>query len=289
MRVSSIFLFSTVLIISWNCKEVPPPVDLATPVGEFTTYIESTIETPQNKVVLIEEFSGASCTNCPQGHDALDNIISTHGEQVAVVSLHAGGCGPLVDPVPGDIIDLRSDDADDIIELIGDCGGIPAAMFDRVLYNNEEDEIINGGVTNWNSFVNTNLSNPAPLNLYLTKNYDATSKKLTVDIELHYTSEVLEDNSLTVMLTESGIITQQKLSNGSTDYDYEQNHVLRSIITPSTGQLIPTEKEAGRVLITQIESTLDASWNPDMMEIVAFIHNSSSNLEVLQAAHVKVK
>ncbi len=281
------FLSFTIIIslIFTGCKEVPPPVDLATPAGEFTTFTE-TPEAPQAKVVLIEEFSGVECTNCPKGHVALENIIDIYGNDVAVVSLHAASC-PLTNPIPpGE--DLRTNVAEDIVNLVGDCGGIPAAMFDRRMFPPEQDEILSVPTNTWQDYVDQSLQVSSPVNLYLQKDYDEATNTLAVDIEIHYVKDMPISNSLTIYLTESKIITPQDSLSVRVN-EYEQNHILRTALTPNTGQLIPTEKEAGRVLIGKYSTTLQPNWNPDNMEVIAFVHTVEDSLTVLQAAHNKVK
>ncbi len=43
-----------------------------------------------NRVVLLEEFTGKGCTNCPKGSRELENLLTQFPNNLVAVSLHAG-------------------------------------------------------------------------------------------------------------------------------------------------------------------------------------------------------
>src|SRR3954465_6930084 len=82
LALSSIILFA-------QCKEHNIPLDFTHHVGTGdTTYVlaSSAIPAPDAHNVLIEEFTGASCSNCPPAHDLLEVLEA--GGHVNVVSLY---------------------------------------------------------------------------------------------------------------------------------------------------------------------------------------------------------
>ena len=53
------------------CEEKGPLINFEDgPVASDTTYVAAP-ETPQTKKLLVEEFTGASCTNCPAAAEKL--------------------------------------------------------------------------------------------------------------------------------------------------------------------------------------------------------------------------
>lgn len=290
--VKLVFLFISIIIISCS-KEVPPAVNLTLAAGECTQYVDEVVETPQSKVVLIEEFSGLSCVNCPTGHAKLEEILTSYSGQVIIMSLHAAGCGGQTDPViPEQNLVIQA--ADDILNLYNSgCAGIPAASFDRLIFSGEADILVNGNVATWNSFVAGALSklpNP-PVNLTISKVFDDVTRALDITLRIHYTENVTTDNNFTIALTESNIITAQKLASppGAIDYEYPQNHVLRSLVTPASGQKVTTEKIPGGTQICSFSVTIDSEWDENEMDIVAFVHEAGDSLNVLQAASIHLK
>ena len=49
---------------------------------------------PQNKNVIIEEFTGRSCPNCPDGHRIANAIMEAYPGRVWAINLHSGGNSP---------------------------------------------------------------------------------------------------------------------------------------------------------------------------------------------------
>ena len=49
------------------------------------------IESKRN--VLIEDFTGQMCTNCPDGHRTITSLKEQYGSQVIAVGIHAGNFG----------------------------------------------------------------------------------------------------------------------------------------------------------------------------------------------------
>ena len=45
--------------------------------------------TPENKNVILEEFTGISCGYCPDGHSIAQGIENNHPNDVALINIHA--------------------------------------------------------------------------------------------------------------------------------------------------------------------------------------------------------
>ena len=73
-----------------SCKEVGPDINLHGNQNAIldTTYIESPVATAEVKNVVIEEFTGVRCPNCPQGHVIIANIKAANPNRIVAVSLH---------------------------------------------------------------------------------------------------------------------------------------------------------------------------------------------------------
>jgi len=83
-------LLPTACLFLHSCKEVGPDINLhgnQNAVSD-TTYIESPVATAETKNVVIEEFTGVRCPNCPQGHVVIANIKAANPGRVITVRLH---------------------------------------------------------------------------------------------------------------------------------------------------------------------------------------------------------
>ena len=45
------------------------------------------------RTVLLEDFTGQLCTNCPDGHRLIASLQEQYGENIIAVGIHAGECG----------------------------------------------------------------------------------------------------------------------------------------------------------------------------------------------------
>jgi len=43
-----------------------------------------------DRIVLLEEFTGKGCTNCPKGSREIENLLAIYDSNLVVVSIHAG-------------------------------------------------------------------------------------------------------------------------------------------------------------------------------------------------------
>lgn len=268
------------------CNEIGPPIDLGSGNVALidTTYLKATPAAPQHRVVLIEEFTGATCNNCPAGHVATNEIYLAHPDSVIIVAIHNDN--PQADPYPNEE-DFRTTEGIQISQRLGGSAAIPVAAIDRFEFPGETQEAVIR--PKWKNYTIEELKKMPPVNIDLDVAFDAVTREILVTATMEFTSTVTTPTNLSIMITESKIISPQKLQNLSTDYDYEHNHVLRGMITPVFGVVTNAATEAGRVVIKQFKYTLPATWDENNLEVVTFVHHNGATNNVLQAAHEKVK
>lgn len=278
------FLFVTGILLS-GCKEIPPDIDFSETIAD-STYVVSDIDSFQTKKILIEEFSGVRCQNCPAGHTRIKEILTNNPGRAVVITAHTGIYGDDLTAPYGGEKDLRITDADALTTIIGTSTGIPSAAFDRNVIDPSE---ANGSAylsfpSTWTTHANNYLSSSSPVNIDISSSFESTSRSLDIKVSLLFTQDVNTKNNLTVALVESGIVTTQK--DGSKDvFPYEQDHILRKFITPVTGVSTYSTTEKGRVIVKEFkETSLSDDWDISNMEIVAFVHLVGDSIRVLQAA-----
>ncbi len=286
LNLKKITCYSGVLylfvLLNSSCSEIGPNIDLAGNTLTDTTYIATEIEAPQTKNILLEEFTGVRCVNCPQGHEVLDNLENQHGERFIAVSGHSRF---LADPYPGDQ-DLRVEDAQALEDLLGPAIAKPSASVDRVLFPGETSLLY--FTQKWAGYVNQRMSASTPVNLYVETIFNENNRQLNVTVTLHYTTNEPQDNKLTIILMEDGIITSQ-LGNSGIEPHYVQNRVLRKVLTSTNGLTITESKTPGRVVVKSfIAENLPEIWDVSEMKLIALVHRSTGTTEVLQAVEKKI-
>lgn len=275
-------LLTIVSAILSSCEEVGPPIDLTDDVVIDTTYVADQVESPQVKNVILEEFTGVRCTNCPQGHELLDDLETQHGARFIAISNHS----ELLAAPYDDDQDLRVPDAQALEDFLGPISAKPSGSIDRKLFSGEISLI--NFMQKWANYVNQQLSLTTPVNIHIETDLNSSNRDLDIVVTLHYTQEVLEENKLTILLMEDSIITQQ-FDHGTLDSAYTQNRVLRDVITSTNGEAISTTKEAGRVVVKGFRlENMPAIWNTEQLRVVALVHYGGTSKEVLQAVQKEV-
>lgn len=249
-------------------------------IDENDRYIPVDRPEPSDKVVLIEEFTGAMCANCPNGAAAVQQIKQTYGDQVIAVSLYPSQMPQLTRPTA---VDLRTDIATEIFSAYnGVQRGLPSAMFDRTSYQGNYLQLV---PTAWITPVTELLTNStSPVDITMDCQYDKDSRKLTVDYTVDFVNAYAEDVNFQLYLLENGIVSPQLTTTGM-NKEYVNNHVLRAGINGTWGDNLGSAFPLGAKETRTHEITLDAKWIPENCSVVGFLYRSSDRT-VLQAAEI---
>lgn len=279
MNMKLIIPFVAVLISGFlvsGCEELPPKI---TPCQT-------------DRVILVEEFTGVSCVNCPTGTEKLEQLASQNPGKLVIVGIHAGYWAQ---PNAGNQnTDFRCADGS-VLEstYLGPVSGYPAATINRAIFEGENELPI--GLNKWAGNITRELCKRPIASLSITPTYNEQDRKATVTVDVvpsDFFNEVLEEDlAITIMITESDIEAYQKTPTGS-DYEYKHKHVLRDVITDNaSGDILITEGNAfttQQKVITDYE--VSADWDPEHCHVVAFIHyKDDNNKYVLQAAETKLQ
>ena len=92
---------------------------------------------------------------------------------------------------------------------------------------------------------------------------------------------------LSICIVENKIKDAQLTLTG-VDTDYIHNHVLRTFVSSIQGDVLKPIVVNDKKTYTYT-TAYPATWNPDQLAIVAFIHNPGPGYEVIQAVEKKVQ
>jgi len=278
------------LVALASCKEVGPHIETLVKVD--TTYTAPT-ETPQPRNVMIEEFTGVTCANCPAGHELIETIEAKYPGKVLEARIYPFNFGQ-ANPVAGMTKqDFRTQDGTDLAYIyFGGLSFMPSAVIDRVPLSGQ----IMQSSTDWANSVDTRIATATPLNMYVTSTYDASTKTANVEVKTALTQDISKKMILNVIIVEDSIIDAQEYPDHK-DPNYLHQSVLRSMVTGYNGSGIFTDtvynnkpKPAGLVNIRYFDVKLNDTWVPEHCRVIAFIaNNQGTDMEVAQAvtAHVK--
>ncbi len=275
--ISSCLIFSFFILsfLFTACEEIAPTLNPVTPNpgGEDSIV----------RKVLIEEFSGVRCVNCPAGSAAIENLLNIYGDQLIAISIHAGFFAP---PYPESKYDFRTADGNNLLSYLKEPLGYPTAVVNRKLFDMEFDLHLSQG--QWAGFIAQEAAAAPQVSLELIKNYDTISRQLNIEVNIKTLEPITgEDIRLSLALTETDIIDVQLAPSGKVN-DYKHKHVLRDFITNYDGNPIPEIKEKGVTLTKSFTYTLSANYIAKNCTIIAFVHLNGEKKDVLQAEQGKV-
>ena len=222
------------------------------------------------RAVLVEDFTGQRCINCPNAAEEIERLQQQYGEEnVVAVSIHSG---PLAVYPSGQVTGLRT--------ALGD------TYYDYWKVEAEPSGLINrkGGVVfqnQWQALVFQELQQPTQQSITIACE-KVTPAKANITIDVSTSTDVKA--KLQVWLTEDSIVAPQMMPDGTMNADYIHHHVLRVSANGDWGDDIALNK--GKSQTYPYTMTLSPEWDADHLYIVAFIYNDEG---VLQVCRNKIK
>lgn len=238
----------------------------------------------QKRIVLAEELTGVRCPNCPEGTDALVALDKQYGEQLVVVSIHAAlGYDQ---PYNNSLYDFRTSKGTELANYIGSAFFFPTAAINRRILPPETEPYLPR--QQWAGIIGEELEKPLSVSIDLKTTYDAGSRKLDISADITPAEDLSGEHRITVMITQDSIVDVQKVEL-VTVTNYVHRHVLRSIVTQATGDIIAEPLVANNTIKKTFTLNLPAAWEAKHCSVVAFVHRGGDpNKEVLQAAEKHV-
>ena len=227
-------------------------------VSEPDRFVEAEI-VPQ-RAVLIEEFTGQDCQNCPDGHQAIKDILATLGDSVVPVSIHASNLAY------GGVLGLKTDVGDDYYQRAGS-PALPSAVMDM------QTQALQ--IKQWASAINNLIMQPTPFTVRAKAAPSADGKSF--DIEVAYSAGEDFTGNLIVWVVENGIIRPQ-LNGKEYIPQYEHNHVFRAVATPVWGDAVTLKAHDPQYASYSVP--IEAMWNKDNLYAVAFLYNNGGVVQV---------
>jgi hypothetical protein len=281
-RIFQIILPAVIALTFTACDKVEGPYKKNTTGGggNDTTLVQK---------VLVEDFTGHKCGNCPRASKALYDLKAIYGDRLIIMAVHAGTFATVFPPgAPYYTYDFRNPTG---VELDTDFG-ISVAGNPNGMVNRRE---VNGSVivssTQWADEVATVLTStdPVPASITIETTYNSVTRELQADIKTKFFEDLSGAYRLSVYMLEDSIVNWQK------DYDvtpndvpdYVHREVLRGSMNGTYGDIV-TSTAAGSESDFTFNATLGTDWNENKMYILAFLHNDTTR-EIIQVEQKHVE
>lgn len=285
------FFLSFGLILSLNaCDEIDSEIvanygkEKTTP--EDTTAGVDTTEVRMRKV-LLEDFTGHTCPNCPRAATAVKTLEGLYGEKIVAMALHVSATFAEPQP-PTYTADYRTNEGTDIDDFFGvSAAGLPKGMVNRLLI--QGSRII--PYQSWGGEIGNIINAPMDAWIGMTNSYDAAQNKVTTNLKIDFETAINDEIKLCVFLVQDSIVSPQKDLDapGGKNLNYVHMHMLRKGLTSAFGEVIITNPTADTPEISKTYSlVLTQDQLPEHCKIIAYIYKAS-NYEVIQAQEKHIK
>ena len=232
------------------------------------------VQPPQvNRAVLIEDFTGQRCVNCPKATDLIHELQQEYGDSAVIaVGIHSGPFG-------------KNAQGTQLLSLATETGNV---YYDYWKVDAQPKGVVNrrgvSDYTEWTNIVYRTLQDTASLSLSIVADYDEATRTLTATVGAQGTRGTT-DGRLQLWVVEDSITDVQLMPDGTTNRAYVHNHVFRTAVNGLWGTPFrieegettflhdgaPTDKAAFSI-------ALDEAWVPEHVSVVAFVYSDADGV-----------
>jgi thiol-disulfide isomerase/thioredoxin len=245
-------------------------------------------DTTSTRNVLLEDFTGQLCGNCPAAAEEAKRLEEQYGpDRLIVMAIHVGSlAAPSPPKYPREFRSSTGNDIDNLFRVSP--VGIPQGMINRVERNGRR--VFTRG--QWATIVQEQFRTKPIVELEATATYDSASRQIVIDASVLYKQRGSADHRIVAMLVENGIIGYQK-DYRRTPSDVENSrfdHLLRTSLTSTWGESlsdydVPANERVRRVIRYTVPADVD--WIIENCDIIVYVHRHNSTREVLQVIKIK--
>ena len=200
--------------------------------------------TPENKNVVLEEFTGIYCGFCPDGHVIGQGLHDANPNDVFLINIHTGGYANPNGPNDPDFNTIYGA----AIGTASGLAGYPAGTVNRATFSGISPQGSPGTTAlsrgDWGAASAIILGQPSYVNLGAQASYDMSTGILTVNTETYYTSTTTNVNNLHVAVVENNVPGPQSgaqnynpgaIISGPWSPTYNHQHMLRHLMDGALG------------------------------------------------------
>lgn len=283
MKFTLIFLTVITIILQSSCDRVENPVVVRDTSLDWTLYPDADTSTypwptwTQNtntaQRVLLEDFTGHTCTNCPAAAVVAKNIEDANGGNVIVMSVHASVGGGFQQPsLPNYPLDHRTD-AGNAYAIAMNMTLNPSGTINRAITNGEYSAFS----SDWSNLVNTQLAKTPDFNIQCAFNYYPQTSGLFLHLETEVLNDVQGTFDIVSLLVRDTLIADQEFPQGLHEEEYDHHSVLTDNISDIWGTpIIDGQSTSGTKLYNNYtyvvpSSDTDSSYKINNLSVITFI------------------
>ena len=268
LLIGGIFFFAA-------CEIVDPPY-LENPGGGDTSQY--------TKRVLIEDYTGHSCPNCPKAAETADQLKKIYGDQLVVMAVHAGY---FATPVPSDPLfaqDFRTQAGNEWNDFFG-IDEYPNGLVNRVA---TESGVYATPYGNWGAVVEAELQKQTEAVITIHSDFDEGTRTFSTSISTEFLVPQDKTHNLIVCITQDSIVGGQKFPT-SIDENYVFMGVMRGTLNGTWGEDVSEGNPivVGEKYEKSYSIKFPDEWIAKNCHVLAFVYNSETKT-ILQVEEKEV-
>lgn len=269
-KIFSMIALAATMLLAVGCDIIDDPLKPYTPSGG-------------GKTVLIKDFTGVRCVNCPAAATAAHELQHQLGEDhIFILSVHAGFLATAVGQFPNFTTPEGT-------AWYNNNNTNPLFTVDHVALT--EGNTLN--VSQLDTPLGDALAETQSFEIGISNTYDEATRRLSVENRFNPTNEGQGKYYATVCLVEDSIIGRQVVPSsvvpGGIDTAYVFRNVFRGTLNGADGELVvngPVYLDDSFSSTYSIE--LDSAFNADQCYILTYIYNYQDG-KIMQTAMKKIK
>ena len=234
---------------------------------------------PTGKMVLIKDFTGARCVNCPAAAEYAHNLQHQLDEDhIFIMSVHAGFLAQPMGQFPNFLTDEGT-------EWYNNHDSNPLFTVDHVALtdgNSLKVEQIDTPVV-------TALDEEQSFEIVIGRQFDPTSRQLQVNIQAVSLTDRDGHFFITACLVEDNIVGWQIIP-GGTDKEYVFHNVFRGTLNGAYGESFEDHHvDSDDTFSFSYNTEINADYNADECYLVVYVYDRNQGDKILQTAVKKIK
>lgn len=295
MKTSYLIAISILLasMFSVSCDRIENPVVNNESILDWSLYPDAdtstypwptwTSNTNATRNVLLEDYTGHTCVNCPAAAVVAKDLEDANGGKVIVMSVHASTTGGFQAPEPPELPLDHTTEAGDEYATAMNIAANPLGTVNRKLDGTKYWLL----TTSWESEVDDELLKSPDFNIQAQYNYYEQTNGLFLHTEVEALNDVSGNYSLINLLVRDSVVAPQKDQGGVVHHHYDHHSVLTDDINGIWGTpIISGGITSGNKIYNHYSYELpdpvsDTTFRVNNISIISFVCDLD-NYEVMQ-------
>lgn len=261
-----------------SCNKINEPYTLPVPVKDW-----------YGKKVLLEDYTGHKCQNCPAAAAIAANIKEQYGEKVIVLAVHAGSFAKPTPPnYPEDFRTSAGEVWNDFFGI--SLAGNPNGLVNRKGYPGLH--IIAPG--EWSSKIGATLSEIPEVEIIANTTYNPLDSSVSGKINFKFLKTIKKKLKYQIIISEDSIIAPQ-LNATTLIPNYLHRHMMRASVNGPWGNDLTDgnsfnliDSEISKTYLHSLKATELVKYKIKDCSIIVYVYDDTTK-EILQAEEIHIK